>query len=97
MLYRGDLMGYRIDYQSVVKEKKTGSRRYGLAILLSCLLALLLMNTVLKEQRAMVFQILFPGDAALTMASLDHLLTQLKAGIPFAQAFQTFCQQVIAG
>ena len=90
-------MAYRIDYQSVSKAKKAKKRRYPILILSICLLALLLFNTVLKDQRAMLLRIIFPGDAAITMTSLDNMLTQLKAGAPFQEAMLAFCQQVIAG
>lgn len=90
-------MGYRIDYQAVTKPKKTAKRHHPFLMLSFCLLAVLLLNTVLKDQRAMLLRILFPGDAAVTMASLDNMLTQLKAGAPFQEAVLVFCQQVIAG
>lgn len=90
-------MGYRIDYQSVSREKKTTKRRHTVLILSACLLAVLLFNTVLKGQRALFLKIIFPGDAAVTAASLDNMLTQLKAGTPFQDALLVFCQQVIAG
>lgn len=90
-------MGYRIDYQSVAKEKNAEKHRHSFLILSVCTLAILLLNTILKDQRTLLLRILFPGDAALTIESLDHMLTQLKAGAPFADAFQAFCVQVIAG
>lgn len=90
-------MGYRIDYQSVSREKKAEKRRHPVLILSACLLAVLLFNTVLKDQRALLLKIIFPGDAAVTAASLDNMLTQLKAGTPFQDALLVFCQQVIAG
>ena len=90
-------MGYRIDYQSVAGPKKTAKRRRTILILSACLLAVLLLSTVLKDQRAMLLRIIFPGDAAVTAASLDNMLAQLKAGAPFQDALIVFCQQVIAG
>ena len=90
-------MAYRIDYQSVSKAKKPKKRCYPILILSACLLAVLLFNTVLKDQRAMLLRILFPGDPAVTIASLDNMLTQLKDGAPFQEALLVFCQQVIAG
>ncbi len=96
-LSRGDPMGYRIDYQSVSKAKKAKKRHLPFWILSACLLAVLLLNTVLKDQRSMLIKLLFPGDAAVTMASLENMLTQLKAGAPFQDALLVFCRQVIAG
>lgn len=90
-------MAYRIDYLSVSKAKKAKKRRYPILILSICLFALLLFNTILKDQRAMLLRIIFPGDTAVTMTSLDNMLTQLKAGAPFQEALLVFCQQVIAG
>lgn len=90
-------MGYRIDYQTVTSPKKRAKRQHPLRMLALCLLAVLLWNTVLKDQRAMLLKILFPGDAAVTAASLDNMLTQLKAGAPFQEAVLVFCRQVIAG
>ena len=90
-------MGYRIDYQSVSKEKKAGKRGHAALIISACLLAILLLNTVLKDQRALLLKAVFPGDVEVTMASLDTMLTQLKAGAAFQEAFLCFCQQVIDG
>ena len=90
-------MGYRIDYKTVVRERRPKKRHYPILLLSICLLAILLLNTVLKDQRALLLKVIFPGDAEVTMASLDNMLTQLKAGAPFQDAFLCFCQQVIAG
>lgn len=90
-------MGYRIDYQSVASPKKTVKRRRPILILSACLLASLLLSAALKDQRAMLLKIIFPGDAAVTAASLDNMLAQLSAGVPFRDALIVFCQQVIAG
>ncbi|MDO5545636.1 MAG: hypothetical protein Q4F81_07420 [Eubacteriales bacterium] len=90
-------MGYRIEYQTVSTAKKPGKRHHPLLIFSLCLLAVLLLNTVLKDQRTFLLKILFPGDAAVTMTSLDNMLAQLEAGMPFTDALQTFCRQVITG
>ena len=90
-------MGYRIDYQAVAMHQKRAKRHHPFLMLFLCLLAVLMLNTVLKDQRAMLLKIFFPGDAAVTMASLDNMLTQLKAGAPFQEAVLVFCRQVIAG
>lgn len=90
-------MGYRIDYQSVGKAKKQKKRHLPVLIVSFCLLTVLLLNTVLKDQRALLLKIIFPGDAAVTVASLENMLTQLKAGAPFQDALLVFCRQVIAG
>ena len=90
-------MGYRIDYQSVGKAKKPLKRHHPFLIFSVFLLAVLLFNTVLKDQRALLLKIIFPGDVTVTMASLENMIAQLKAGVPFAGALQAFCQQVIAG
>lgn len=90
-------MGYRIDYQSACREKKTKKGRYPILIFSACLIAVLLFNTVLKDQRALLLKIIFPGDAAVTAVSLDNMLSQLKAGAPLEDALLAFCQQVIAG
>ena len=90
-------MGYRIDYHSVGKSKKQKKRHHPVLIVSFCLLTFLLLNTVLKDQRALLLKIIFPGDVTVTAASIDHMLIQLKAGAPFQDALQVFCQQVIAG
>lgn len=90
-------MGYRIDYQSVSKAKKEEKGHHPFWILCACLFAVLLLNTVLKDQRSMLLNLLFPGDTAGTMASLENMLTQLKAGASFPDALLVFCQQVIGG
>ncbi len=90
-------MGYRIDYQSVGKAKKQKKRHHPVLIVSFCLLTVLLLNTVLKDQRALLLKIIFPGDAAITVSSLENMLAQLKAGAPFQDALLVFCRQVIAG
>ena len=90
-------MGYRIDYQSVAKTGKPAKRHHPILLVSFCLLAAVLFNTVFRDQRAFLLRIIFPGDAAVAMASLENMLAQLKAGVPFAGALQAFCQQVIAG
>lgn len=90
-------MGYRIDYQSVRNAQKPNKRHHSFLIFSLCLSAVLLFNTVLKDRRAFLLKIIFPGDAIVTVASLDNMLTQLKAGTPFQDALLAFCQQVIAG
>ena len=86
-------MGYRIDYPPVGRKKK---RHPGLLLALGLLLRFCL-NLLVQGQRAVLLRILFPGDVAVTAASLDAMLTQLKGGTPFAEAFQVFCRQVIFG
>ena len=90
-------MGYRIDYQTVAGPKKTGKRQHPILILSLCLLAAFFFNTIVKDQRAMLLRILFPGDVAVTAASFDNMLVQLKAGAPLQDALLFFCRQVIAG
>lgn len=90
-------MGYRIDYKTVVRERRPKKRHHPILLLSICLLAILLLNTVLKDQRALMLKAIFPGDVEITMVSLDNMLTQLKSGAPFQEAFLCFCQQVIAG
>ena len=87
-------MGYRIDYETV-REKKPG--RHPVAVLVAFALLAVLLSAALKYERAVFARILSPGDAAQTLAALEGLLEQLRAGMPFAQAMQAFCQQVIAG
>ena len=90
-------MGYRIDYPSVARFKRTATRHHLTLVLTVFLFAVLLFNTILREQRAMLLKMIFPGDVAVTMASLENMLTQLKAGAPFQDALLVFCQQVIGG
>lgn len=90
-------MGYRIDYPSVARHKRVAKQHYPVLILFVFLLAVLLFNTILRDQRTMLLKIIFPGDVAVTMASLENMITQLKAGAPFQDALLVFCQQVIGG
>lgn len=90
-------MGYRIDYQSVSKIGKTERRHHPFLLASFCLLVAVLFSTVFRDQREFLLKIIFPGDAAVAMASLENMLAQLRAGVPFDSALQAFCQQVIAG
>lgn len=90
-------MGYKIEYKSVAKPCAKIKHRSPVLILTVSLLVALLTRSVLKEWRTMLLQIFFPGDMTVTAASLQKMLSQLRDGTPFQEAFLVFCQQVIAG
>ena len=85
-------MGYRIVYgkqeKKIISPKKTGLIVTGIAVT-----ALLLWPT----GRSAVRELILPGDADVTAAALQNLVSELGEGQEFGEAVTAFCQEIIAG
>lgn len=92
-------MGYRIDYQPGGQYKRMRKRRTSVLITVAAMCALLVILACVYpgNVRILLLELIFPGDAALTIASFDNLVEEMKTGTSFADAFRLFCRQVISG
>lgn len=92
-------LGYRIDYQSTKKvrgmEKRTAPAPALAA--LGLLLFLLLVSTLWPAAGEPLRALVFPGEAAVTVAALEELSADLKAGENMQTALEGFCRQVMDG
>lgn len=85
-------MGYRIVYGK--QEKKIISpKKIGLIISAILVFAMLLW----PSGRNAVRNLILPGDADVTAAALQKLVSELGEGQSIGEAVTVFCQQIIAG
>ena len=91
-------MGYVIDYQADTAAKKAKNRKRPAAKSTVMLLILLtvLSGFLLPNGKYFLHRILFPGNTAETISALEDMAENLKAGMPFSDAFSSFCFQVIS-
>lgn len=93
-------MGYRIEYgmvkTSIGKDKLSFSR---IAVMTAGFLALFVLMTGVfwTSGRQKLQDYLLPGDPAVTGQALETMVSQLKAGVPVADAVEAFCQEVLDG
>lgn len=92
-------MGYRIAYEPGRRIKRTEKRRNPLIIPLIVLLtaALALISLCWPEGKQFLLSVLFPSDAAVTVAALENMAQKLGEGVPLSETFRQFCLQVVAG
>ena len=92
-------MGYRVDYQPLRKVRgieKCRSRLLSLTAL--CFLLFCVLVSQFRPQTAdMIWELLVPGDAAVTTAALDVLAEELKSGESFEEALKDFCLRIREG
>ena len=89
-------MGYRIDYQTV-RQRKYAKRRLMILIVPVCVLLMILACIYPDSCRKLLLQLVFPGDAELTIASLDKIVMEMETGTSFVDAVRIVCGQVISG
>lgn len=92
-------MSYRIDYQSAKKvrgvEKRTAP--YSALAALCVLLILLLTGTLWPAAGETLRALVFPGNTVVTVAALEELAVDLRAGESVQSALEGFCHQVMDG
>ena len=87
-------MGYVIEYpENSWKNRKRGRL---LVPVLAVLCALALVGLIRKDSRYFIQRLLFPGDAAVALAELEHLALNLQSGTPLGQALEVFCADVVS-
>ncbi len=87
-------MGYVIEYP----ENSWKNRKKGRFWVLVCavLCALALVGLIRKDSRYYIQRLLFPGNAAVALAELEHLALNLQSGTPLGQALEVFCAGVVS-
>ena len=92
-------MSYRIDYTGFPETTPT----YGMHPLRTALLILVVLTVFISavhisypEGMEILQKLIFPGDAPSTRQTLNLLVDDLRAGIPFSEAAQAFCREIIA-
>lgn len=87
-------MGYVIEYpENSWKNRKRGRL---LVPVFAVLCALALVGLIRKDSRYYIQRLLFPGDAAVALAELEHLAMNLQSGTPLGQALEAFCADVVS-
>lgn len=87
-------MGYVIEYpENSWKNRKRDSLWVPV---FAVLCALALVGLIRKDSRYYIQRLLFPGDAAVALAELEHLALNLQSGTPLGQALEAFCADVVS-
>ena len=87
-------MGYVIEYpENSWKNRKRGRLWVPVCAVLC---ALALVGLFRKDSRYYIQRLLFPGDAAVALAELEHLALNLQSGTPLGQALEVFCADVVS-
>lgn len=90
-------VGYRITYGQPFEGKQysqpKGRRRAMTALALAVFL--LLTHFFWPEGRAMLRQLLIPGDPDVTAGAFDTLVRQVRAGEAVSDALRAFCQEIL--
>lgn len=87
-------MGYVIEYpENSWKNRKRGRLWVPVCAVLC---ALALAGLIREDSRYYIQRLLFPGDAAVALAELEHLAVNLQSGTPLGQALEVFCADVVS-
>lgn len=87
-------MGYVIEYPG--NPRKSGKNGRLWVPVCAALCALALVGLIWKDSRYYIQRLLFPGDAAATLAELERLAGNLQSGTPLGQALEAFCAGVVS-
>lgn len=88
-------MSYRIDYQPTKKVRQLEKRTVpGAALAGVCVVLVLLALSLWPRGAEALRSLLIPGDAAVTVAALEDLAGDLRAGEGVQEALEGFCRQV---
>ena len=91
-------MGYRIDYGQTSRKRYTAPSGAGrlAAMTGGCLLAfVLLTNAFWPAGRAVLRELLIPGDPEVTAGAFDTLIAQVRSGEDVADAMEAFCREIL--
>lgn len=87
-------MGYVIEYPGNSWKNRKRGRHWVPVCAVLCALALV--GLIRKDSRYYIQRLLFPGDAAMALAELEHLALNLQSGTPLGQALEVFCADVVS-
>lgn len=85
-------MGYRIVYGRK-ERKRISPKKIGAIFAVMIVVAILM----LPSSRAVVAEILLPGDPEVTASALQTLVSDLGEGQGIGDAVTAFCHEIIAG
>lgn len=87
-------MGYVIEYPGNSWKNRKRGRHWVPVCAVLCALALV--GLIREDSRYYIQRLLFPGDAAVALAELEHLALNLQSGTPLGQALEVFCADVVS-
>lgn len=93
-------MAYRIVYdQTTNKYEVTRNHtfRFPLILVVSYILFYLITAALWPEGKALIQEVIIPGDNAVTMDAFRTMTDELRAGSAFKDAVYTFCCEIIDG
>lgn len=90
-------MGYRVEYETVSKVRRMEQKTARVPALTAAafLLFLILVVNFWPKGKAVLQEILIPGDPAVTVAALEDLAEELETGAPLSDALENFCRTVV--
>jgi len=92
-------MSYRVEYDSGGKpevQEQWGMRR--VMITGVCfVLFLIFVNLFWQNGKALLFELMLPGDSVTTWNSVQQLTEQLRSGVPIQFAVKEFCNDILQG
>lgn len=92
-------MGYRIEYgASETRKRRIPKVKPSVPVMAAGFFALFLLMTVLfwPEGKAVLLDLILPGDGAVTAGALQGLVSDLRAGESVGDAVTVFCREIIA-
>lgn len=89
-------MGYRVEYETVPKVRRMEQRKSGRAALTALFFVIFLLLTTVfwPKGRAVLQELLLPGDPVVTVAALETLAEELQTGTRLGDALENFCQTI---
>lgn len=91
-------MGYRVEYEPMMKNERNMDKfrlRPGLLTAAAFLTLCLLVNTYWPHGKALLQEILWPGDAAVTQQAVETFVSELHYGQPLGDAVEGFCREIL--
>lgn len=89
-------MGYHVQYPGP-NYSSPRKRKKGRPILMFILILLLFGAAVIPTSRAVLLELMIPGDAKVTAAAVEGLIGDMRQGERFDEAFTVFCEMVLNG
>lgn len=86
-------MGYRIEYGPSIKEKPS---RTGWFTALFFLFFCLMVVCFWPEGKALMEELLLPGENAVTREAAEVFIRELRFGEPFSEAAEHFCRGILS-
>ena len=92
-------MGYHVQYPGphYQKLRKIKGSNVIHAIIALMLLLLIFAAAVIPPSRAMLLEMIIPGDNRVAVEAMDGLIGDMKHGEQFEVAFLVFCDTVLHG